>query len=298
MPTEREEDMAHKTRYVILTPVRDEEKYLENTIQSVLSQSIKPMQWVIINDGSTDTTGSIIEEYSARVRWIRCVQRENRGFRKAGGGVIEALETGLSLVPSDGWDFIIKMDGDLTFENDYFEKCFNHFHADPKLGIGGGMICHDINGMITPEKTPLFHVRGATKIYRKECWDDIGGLIQAPGWDTLDEVKANMLGWETRTFPELQILHHRVTGAADGSWRNLVKNGEANYISGYHNLFMIVKCLKRLVQKPYLIGSFALLYGFVRGYVRGIPQVNDRVLIHYLRKQQIYRLFFRESIWK
>lgn len=290
--------MSLNPRYVILTPVRDEEKYLEKTIQSVLSQSVKPIQWVIINDGSTDATGSIIEKYAAQNPWIQGVHRENRGFRKAGGGVIEAFNTGLRLVPQDGWDFIVKMDGDLTFENDYFEKCFDQFHSNSKLGIGGGIICHDIDGVITPEKAPLFHVRGATKIYRKECWESIGGLIQAPGWDTLDEIKANMLGWETQTFPELHVMHHRFTGAADGTWRNYVKNGEANYISGYHPLFMLVKCLKRIAQKPYLIGSIALLYGFVRGYIQGIPQVDDKTLIHYLRKQQLSRLLLRESIWK
>lgn len=289
--------MNNNKRYVIISPVRDEEKFICFTLKSVLCQSIMPVEWIIVNDGSQDNTGKIIEEYSKQVSWIHVIHRKNRGFRKSGGGVIEAFYDGYYLIKEE-WDYLVKLDGDLSFNKDYFEECFERFDENKKLGIGGGDVYNIIDNVAVLEKNPLFHVRGATKIYRKECWDGIGGLIQAPGWDTMDEVKANMLGWESRTFPELHILHHRVTGAADGAWRNLVKNGEANYISGYHPLFMIVKCLNRLVRKPYLIGSVALLYGFVRGYVLGIPQVNDKPLIHYLRKQQINRLFLRESIWK
>lgn len=290
--------MKLQERYVIITPVRDEEKYIDNIIQSILSQSILPMKWIIVNDGSSDNTGLIIEKYATQVPWIHVIHRENRGFRKSGGGVIEAFYDGYYYVKSEDWDFIVKLDGDLTFDKDYFEKCFKYFEADSRLGIGGGMICHVINSMLELEKTPYFHVRGATKIYRKECWFAIGGLLKAPGWDTLDEVKANMLGWKSQSFQDLKIIHQRFTGEADGTWRNFVKNGEANYISGYHPLFMFLKCIKRTVQKPYLIGSIALLYGFVRGYACRKPQVEDKALINYLRRQQISRLFLRESIWK
>src|SRR5262249_30682306 len=162
------------------------------------------------------------------------------------------------------------------FEHDYFECCFAHFDSDPKLGIGGGTICGDINGTLVEESPgdPRFHVRGATKIYRRACWDAIGELAKAPGWDTLDEVKANMLGWKTYTFPELKLKHFRFTGNADGTWKNWVKNGRANYVTGYHPLFMLLKCAKRLLKKPYGIASFGLLSGFCGAYLRRVPQVN------------------------
>lgn len=287
-----------KNKYIIITPVRDEEQYIEQTINSVVSQTILPVEWVIVDDGSSDKTGEIIDEYANKYAWIHPLHRENRGFRKAGGGVIEAFYEGYNSLKSKEWEFIVKLDGDLTFDSQYFEKCFENFTKEPKLGVGGGVIYHNIQGTLLLEKNPLFHVRGATKIYRKECWNAIGGLIMAPGWDTLDEVKSSMLGWTTRSFPELKLIHHRYTGAADGTWKNWVKNGRANYISGYHPLFMLLKCAKRAFQRPYIISSLGLFYGFISGYIRNVPQVDDSALISYLRKQQLQRLFLKESIWK
>ncbi len=290
--------MSNKKAYVVIIPARDEADYIEKTIQSVISQTIKPIELVIVNDGSIDNTGSIIENYAKRYNWIKALHRENRGFRKAGGGVIEAFYDGYNTLKSKDWQYIVKLDGDLSFDDDYFEKCFQEFHRNPKLGIGGGVVGHIINGELEIERNPLFHVRGATKIYKRDCWDAIGGLLKLPGWDTLDEVKANMLGWATKSFPEIKIIHHKFTGSADGWWSNWVKNGRANYISGYHPLFMFFKCIKGTFQKPYLIVPLGLSWGFVSGYLKKYPQVNDPHLINYLRKQQIRRIFLKNTIWK
>lgn len=284
--------------YVVISPVRDEEAYLRFTIESMLAQSIRPSEWIIVNDGSRDGTAAIIDEYAAQHAWIRAVHRPNRGFRKAGGGVVEAFNDGLRILSVDAWDFIVKMDGDLTFESTYFEKCLDKFRNDPRLGIGGGVICYLESGVKRLEPNPKFHVRGATKIYRRECWDAIGGFWPAPGWDTMDEVKANMLGWGTRSFSELHLQHHRYTGTAEGIWGGLVKNGRANYICGYHPLFMFAKCFRRLLHRPYLLGSLALFYGFVTGYLKQIPQVSDVETIHFLRRQQLGRLWGGQTIWR
>jgi biofilm PGA synthesis N-glycosyltransferase PgaC len=286
------------TKYVIVTPARDEETHLRSTIESVANQTIRPAEWIIVNDGSADKTGEIIDEYAAKYPWIRACHRPNRGFRKSGGGVVDTFNDGYRMLTVKDFDFIVKLDGDLSFEPDYFEKCFNNFDNDPSLGVGGGVICYVENGQKSFEQNPAFHVRGATKIYRRATWDAIGGFWPAPGWDTMDEVKASMLGWTTRSFPDLHLVHHRHTGAADGVWGNLVKNGRANYICGYHPLFMMTKCAYRFGQKPYIIGSAALFYGFVTGYLKRIPQVNEPQTIQYLRKQQIARLLGRKSIWK
>jgi poly-beta-1,6-N-acetyl-D-glucosamine synthase len=285
-------------KYVIITPARDEEAHLQETIESVVAQTIRPIEWLIVNDGSTDRTGEIIHKYSARYPWIRAIHRTNRGFRKAGGGVVDAFNDGYRQLTTKDSDYIVKLDGDLSFEPDYFEKCFNHFADETRLGVGGGVMCYIQNGKKSFEANPAFHVRGATKIYRRACWDAIGGFWPAPGWDTMDEVKASMLGWTTRSFPELHLLHHRYTGAADGTWANLVKNGRANYVCGYHPVFMLLKCLRRLGYKPYIVGSVALLYGFLSGYTQRIPQVDEPETIKYLRKQQLARLTGRETIWR
>ena len=290
--------MPENLNYVIITPIRDEEAYIEKTIQSVISQTIRPQKWIIVDDGSTDNTGKIIDRYAEQHAWIQAIHRENRGFRSAGGGVVEAFYAGYNSLKEKNWNFIVKLDGDLSFDNDYFEKCFEHFQKTQNLGVGGGLIYNLVNGELIEEQIPLFHVRGATKIYKRECWDAIGGLLQAPGWDTLDEVKANMLGWKSQTFAELKVVHYRYTGAADGQWKTYIKYGRANYISGYHPLFMVFKCLKRVVEKPILMGSFGLFYGYVSGYFKGIPQVDDKALIAYLRKQQLNKMFLRETIWK
>ena len=285
-------------KYVVITPVRDEENYIRFTIQSMINQTLRPQEWIIVDDGSTDKTGSIIDEYEGKYSWIRAVHRENRGHRKAGGGVVEAFTDGYRALSSRDWDFIVKFDADLTFDPDYFERCFKNFDREPTLGVGGGTICHIIDGKKQPEECPVFHVRGATKIYRKNCWDAIGGLWPAPGWDTVDEVKASRLGWTTRSFPDLQLIHHRRTGTAEGIWTGLVKNGRANYICGYHPIFMLSKCVVRLVRRPYVVGSVGLLWGFLSGYFEGVPQVDDPATIKYLRHQQISRLWGGETIWK
>ncbi|MEW6681747.1 MAG: glycosyltransferase family A protein [Nitrospirota bacterium] len=284
--------------YVVITPARDEGRHIEKTILSMLAQTIRPKQWIIVNDGSTDDTGAIADRYAERTSWIKVLHRENRGFRKSGGGVVETFYEGYDALASSDWGFVVKLDGDLSFAPDYFEGVLRRFTADPQLGIGGGDIYHIVGGRLERERTPAFHVRGATKVYRRECWVAVGGLIRAPGWDTLDEVKANMLGWKTYSFNELRLIHHKYTGSADGTWGNSVKNGRANYIAGYHPVFMLLKCIKRAYEKPYLISALGLLYGFVTGYTKRIQQVPDVQLILYLRKQQVRRLLFRESIWK
>jgi len=285
-------------RYVVITPVRDEEEFVASTIECMLRQSIQPAEWVIVNDGSTDKTGEIIDDYARRYPWIRTRHRENRGFRKSGGGVVEAFNDGYEALTCRDWHFIAKFDGDLSFGPDYFERCFDYFRTELKLGLGGGAIYHVVDGEQRLEVCPRFHVRGATKIYRKACWEDIGGFWPAPGWDTFDEVKANRLGWTTRTFEDLHLTHHRQTGTADGLWGGFVKNGRANYVCGYHPLFMLGKCARRTFQRPYFLGAAGLFYGFITGYCKGIPRVDDPLTIAYLRQQQLGRLCGSETIWK
>src|ERR1039458_440044 len=186
-------------KYIVISPVRNEEQYLPQTIQCMAAQTTRPLCWLLIDDGSTDGTGRIIDDAAAQHPWLKALHRKDRGFRQAGGGVMEAFCDGYGRLstfnpqPADlSWQFLVKFDGDLSFSPDYFEQCFNRFACDPKLGIGGGTICNQLNGALEVESKvdPVFHVRGATKIYRRQCWDQIGGLIRAPGWDTVDEVKA------------------------------------------------------------------------------------------------------------
>jgi glycosyltransferase involved in cell wall biosynthesis len=286
------------TRYVIITPARDEEEHVQTTIESVSGQSVRPAEWVIVDDGSTDRTGAIIDQYAAQFPWIRVIHRPNRGFRKAGGGVVDAFNEGYSSLRCNDWDFIVKLDGDLRLSPDYFQRCFEHFRKQPELGIGGGEIYHDWGNKLKLEVNPRFHVRGATKIYRRACWDAIGGLWVGPGWDTIDEVKANMLGWKTRSFEELPLVHLRPTGTADGHLRDCVKHGLVCYTCGYHPLFVLASCLYRVDRKPYGIGSLAIAWGFLKAYLTRTSRVDDKRLTRYVRLQQLRRLCGLETIWR
>lgn len=287
------------TRYVILTPVRDEAQHIEATLQSVVQQTLLPREWVIVDDGSTDGTAAILDRYAALHSWIRPLHKPNRGFRDADIGAVQSALDGFQFLEAADWQFLVNLDGDLSFPPAYFEMCFREFDRDEKLGIGGGTLYHATpTGATETEECPAFHVRGATKIYRRACWEDIGGLPRSPGWDTLDEVKANMLGWRTRSFPGVKVLHRKPTGAAEGTWRDRVKCGRASYVIGYHPAYMLAKCATRLAARPFLVGSAGLLWGFASAYLRRIPQVNDPGLIGYLRSQQLARLFGRETIWR
>ncbi|HLH52161.1 MAG TPA: glycosyltransferase [Verrucomicrobiae bacterium] len=284
--------------YLIITPARNEGDHLEATIASVAAQEILPRKWIIVNDGSTDNTAQLIDAAAKRFPWIRGVHRPDRGFRKAGGGVIEAFYDGYAANGTDPWDYLVKLDADLSFDPSYFARVIAHFEADPKLGIAGGTICNLFNGKLVEESNvdPLFHVRGATKIYRRACWEAIGGLIKAPGWDTLDEMKANMLGWSTRTLKDLELHHYRIAGGADGNWKNWVKNGLANYITGYHPAFMLCKCVKRAVAGRSLRTPVALGWGFFSGYLKRIPHADPEVA-RYVRREQMKRLLHKPSLW-
>lgn len=286
-------------RYVVITPARNEAENIPHTIRSMVAQIARPALWIIVNDGSTDATAILIDAAARERPWIKAIHRPDRGFRQQGGGVVDAFYTGYSSLGTDTWDFLVKFDADLSFEPDCFARCLEIFTREPKLGIGGGLICQQKDGALICESPgdPAFHVRGATKIYRRACWDAIGGLHRAPGWDTIDELKANMLGWDTRSFPEVPLRHHRYTGAADGKWKNYVKFGVANYVTGYHPLFMAVKCLRRCFQRPYLLGAMGLGWGFLRAYLQKLPQVDDRDLIRYVRHQQLNKLLLRPSLW-
>ncbi len=286
------------TKYVIITAARDEEKYIGKTIESVVAQTVLPAAWIIVDDGSEDTTSAIVNSYVCKHPWIKLVCRERRQHRQYGGGELDAFYHGLAELGNQKWNFLVKLDADVSFEKDYFKLCFRHFDHNPKLGIGGGKVLNNMQGKLIFESHPRFHVRGATKIYRKECWVAVGGILKIPGWETIDEVKANMLGWQTYTFDEPPLVHHRATGTTVGTFRCYVDCGIGSYFVGYHPLFLLARSVKLLFDKHSIKGAAGLLYGFIRGYLKGRPPVVEKEVTRYVSRQQLNRLFFRKTIWK
>jgi poly-beta-1,6-N-acetyl-D-glucosamine synthase len=289
--------MTRQHDYVVITPVRDEEQYLPLSIDSMVRQSVRPREWVIVDDGSRDRTGQIIDEAAATHPWIHAVHRADRGHRQWGAGIIEAFYSGFDVLTFRSWDFMCKLDGDLSFEPGYFEDVMQKFDESPSVGIGGGVLYHYENGKKVMERHPMFHVRGGVKMYRRACWEALGGLWVGPGSDTVDEVKANMLGWSTTSFADLHLEHHRPQGSW-GRWRGMVKDGRVDYVYGSHPAFLTAKAIVRLLRPPYVLGSFALVYGYTTAWLKGTPRVDDPALIRYLRRQQLARLTGRNTIWK
>lgn len=284
-------------RYAIVTPVKNEDQFFGGMVSSVVNQTVLPGRWIIVDDGSTDRTGEIIRQVAASHDWIlgvSCGDRRER--RKPGGEAV--LEHGIRQLDLAEFDFFARLDGDISFEPDYFENLFKEFERNPRLGIGGGVCYEWKNGRMVEQKNPTFHVRGAVKTYRVSCLREIGALEKELGWDTVDEIRANMLGWQTSSFPHLKVIHHRTTHTSSGVLIGKVHSGRAAYFSGYHPLFMVFRAAKTMFRPPLILGGIFMMIGFLSGYVKRVPQVGDPSLIRYLREQQMNRLLGRQTIWR
>jgi glycosyltransferase involved in cell wall biosynthesis len=285
--------------YVVVTPARNEAVHLPGTIASMRAQTRPPAEWIVVDDGSTDDTATIAMHAAEQCDWLHVVRRDDRGHRAAGIGVVTAFYDGLAAVRRTDWDFLVKLDADVLLAPDYFERCLDRFAEDPQLGIAGGVFHNPMpGGGFEEERTPRFHVRGGSKIYRRACWDDIGGVIRMTGWDAFDDVKANRLGWRTQSFPDIVVQHQRFTGDAGGQWGTWVKNGRASYIVGYDPLFLVARSVSRLRERPSLTSSAGLLVGYFGALLRREPRVDDPETIRFMRQQQRRRLLRRSTMWR
>ncbi|HSM23841.1 MAG TPA: glycosyltransferase family A protein [Anaerolineaceae bacterium] len=276
-------------KYVVISPVKDEAEYLGDTIKSMIHQTIRPAMWVIVNDGSQDGTEEIIKKYAQKYSWIKLVNRKDSGTRKRGKGVVEAFYDGYEVVDKD-FDFIVKLDGDLTFEKDYFASLFHQFALDPQLGIAGGGLYERPDGKYWVLYTVKDHVRGCTKVYRRECFEEIGGLVASMGWDGIDEWIALAKGWKVVSFLSLKIYHYRLTGAATGYLKSCIEQGNGAYRMGYHPLFMIARGIRRTTDRPFLIGGMAMIGGYFMAALKKQEFLADPTVVKYVRQTQMKRL--------
>lgn len=280
----------HSPKYVIITPVRDEAGYIEQTAASVAAQTMQPALWVVVDDGSTDDTAAIVKGLAGSYPRMRLVQLEPRPRRDYESAVIRAFNRGLREIDISRVDYVVKLDGDVVFREDYFELLFARFRQLPGLGIAGGHCCEWRGGRLRIERVPDSHVRGATKIYRRECFSDIGGLEETLGWDAIDELKAQMRGWTTRSFPEPTVTHLRPTGSVGGRLKGKLRFGRCMYRIGYHPAFAVLVAGKHLFRRPYVVGGAAVLAGFVGSHIDGTPEYSDAEVVAFLRGQQRRRL--------
>jgi poly-beta-1,6-N-acetyl-D-glucosamine synthase len=282
--------------YVIITPVRNEEKYVEETILSVIHQTILPVEFILVDDGSTDGSSAIIDHYVLKYSWIK-VYKKPKGKHRPGPGVVEAFYTGFYHIVYDDWNFVVKLDADLSFEPSYFEFQLKEFKVNAKLGMTSGVTCRPVKGRLVRDKMPEDHVRGAAKMYRRACFDQIGGLSCVLGWDTIDELKAQLAGWETRSFKQLVLIHYKPIGIKQ---THLLKKeltvGERQHYLGYHPLFAILRGFYRMLHKPVMIAGFLNLMGFILAYRHWNERI-DISLIKHLRRKQMGRLTFKRKFW-
>ena len=277
-------------KYVIISPVRNEEAYLERTIKSVISQTVPPSEFIIIDDGSTDKTRDIINKYMAQHDWIKCFDREPKPYWP-GAGVVQAFYDGFNKITVTDWDYVVKMDGDLEFDADYFELIFEKFNANPKMGMASGKTYVPEGDKLTLEPCTDDHVRGPIKTYKRKCFDEIGGLPETIGWDTLDEHKAQMLGWETRSYGEIVIKHLRRMSYNHKDWsRGRMKFGISTWFLGYHPLWVIGKAGYNVFFRPFLIGGIAIIIGYLKARLSGKKQYDDPELLQFIRKKQLNKI--------
>ena len=283
-------------KYIIVSPVKNEEEHIRKTIESVLSQTCRPQYWVIVNDGSNDRTEKIISEYQKKHNWIHVIRKEGTNERKRGSKIVQAFYAGFNLVKNFEYHFIVKLDGDLSFAPDFFERILLEFDRNKRLGISSGVSFINVDNKWVEEKSAKGHTLGATKVYRKKCFEDIGGLVPFIGWDGIDEIKARMLCWEAINIPDLIVRHYRPEGEASGKLKAFCEDGEGAYFMGYHPLFMICRGIIRMRSFPYVVGGLCMLYAYFKCYINKMEQINDMPFVQFLRREQIKKLMLRKSL--
>ena len=276
-------------KYVLVTAAYNEEAYIGRTIESIVGQTLLPRRWVIVSDGSTDRTDDIVQKHAAKYPFIRFVRIQEKHTRNFGAQVM-AINRGFEQLRDVDYDFIANVDSDLSFEPTYYSRLLQKFDEDPKLGLAGGFIFEeDHDGIFRSRLLNSEHSVGhAVQMLRRECYEAIGGWIAMPygGQDWHALVTAQMLGWRIKAFPELPVFHHRPTGTGDRRVRNLFREGCMDYSVGSYPPFEIMKIVRRMRFKPYVVGSLIRLSGFVWGYCRSEVRLVSPEFIQFLRGQQ------------
>ena len=268
--------MSTGNNYILVSPVKDEEQYIETTIRAVLNQTIRPSKWIIVDDGSRDRTRAIAEKYAQEFPWITLVPHMRDAARQPGSGIIRAFNVGYERVRDLDHDFIVKFDCDLDFPPDYFEQLLVRFRQDPQLGIASGIYLETRGGKWEPVKMPAYHAAGQTKMVRSKCFADIRGFVESRGWDTVDEIRAQSMGWKTRHFEELYFHHLKTEGSGIGFLRTNKMHGEIYYLTGGGYLFFLLKFFDRLfLGRPFFLGGMMMLWGYLKPLLTRRPRLVD-----------------------
>jgi biofilm PGA synthesis N-glycosyltransferase PgaC len=283
--------MMAGVRYAVVSPARDEIDYIGRLAESLLTQTLPFETWVVVDDGSTDGTQEMIRDLAQQDRRVRLIVRSERPRRTSSGDIESANIALASLGDLARFDYVAKLDTDLAFDPDYFERLFAEFERDPSLGIAGGHCYNPTKNGLVLDKVPDSHVRGATKTYRRECLQDVWPLVEIAGWDTVDECRAQMAGWRTRSFTDPGVIHLKpATGGTSSRLRGKFGLGRISHHLGYRPDFLLARAAKHLAKPPYVIGGFAMGWGYLSAALLRKDVFEDADVRAYLRSQQAHRL--------
>ena len=277
--------------YVLVTPARNEEDYIEGVIGSVISQSVPPLKWVIVSDGSTDRTDEIVRAYARSRDFIELLRMpEHRGRNFA--AKVECFDAGRALLAGIDYDIIGNLDADVSFGPDYFEYLLARFAENPRLGVAGTAFVEN-GGRYDYRYTNIEHVSGQCQLFRRKCFEDIGGYIplKGGGIDWVAVTTARMRGWETRTFTEKTFHHHRAMGSgASKGFLVHFKQGQKDYSCGNHPLWELFRAAYQAAGKPYILRGLFILSGYLWASLRVSKRPIPADLTQFIRGEQLKRL--------
>src|ERR1019366_4751640 len=278
--------------YVLITPARNEEAFIEKTIVSVINQTILPARWVIVDDASTDKTPEIISRYLPDHPWIEMVQmppRRDRSF----AAKVHSFNAGYEKVKGLEYEVIGNLDSDVSFGNDFLGFLMEKFKEDPSLGVAGTIFKEDGYSSEKDSFEGQTHVSGQVQLFRRRCFEEIGGYIphRAGGIDWMAVTTARMMGWKTESFREKWFFHYRPLGTAERSvLSSLFSYGEKDYYLGGHPVWELFRVAYRATKRPYILGGSALGLGFCWAFLRRTPRPVSKDLMAFHRKEQMLKL--------
>ncbi|MBV8587849.1 MAG: glycosyltransferase family 2 protein, partial [Verrucomicrobia bacterium] len=279
-------------KYGIITAARNEEKFIESTIRSVVDQTLGPERWVIVDDGSTDRTAEIVDSYARRYAWIELVRRPQREDRSFSGKAF-AVNTAFERLGSFNLDVVVNLDADVSFEPGYMAFLMEKFSADPQLGVAGTPFIEEGYDSQRDSFEGENYVAGPCQLFRYTCFKEIGGYVpnKAGGVDWIAVMMARMRGWKVRSFPDKRFQHHRSMGTAErGVIAATFSYGEKDYYLGGSPIWQLFRVVYRMTKKPIFIGGLALLSGYCWAAVRRIQRPVTPELMRFHRREQMRKL--------